>query len=201
MWIKRMVLDNFRSFYGQHDLTFDKGVNSIVGPTGAGKTTLVKALEYNLFGVTENVTEREIINDRHKDECLKKKKIPSSSVWVELQHGDKEYIIHRQFYSPDNGKIPESLTVNGEEVEKGWIHEHLILPEDFELMNVIGAKLNMLIKSFRSKRNAVRSLIGLPLISSVSRSVTRAYKGFQNGVLTMALSLGKAATYSQPSEM
>jgi len=178
MWIKRLVLDNFRSFYGHHDVPFERGINSVLGPNGAGKTTLIKALEYNLFGITENVTEREVINDRHKDECLKKGITPSASVWVELQHGEKRYIVHREFFAPEGGRIPESLTVNGETVENSWIHEYLILPEDFELMNIIGIKLNTLIKSFRSKRNAVRDLIGLPLISKISRSTTMAYNDY-----------------------
>lgn len=178
MWIKRMVLDNFRSFYGHHDIPFERGINTVLGPNGAGKTTLIKALEYCLFGVTENVTEREIINDRYKNECPKKKVTPSASVWVKLQHGEREYIIHREFSSPESGHIPENLTVNGETVENSWIHEHLILPQDFELMNIIGIKLNALIKSFRSKRNAVRNLIGLPLISKVSRSTTMAYNEY-----------------------
>lgn len=178
MWIKKLVLDNFRSFYGRHDIPFERGINSVLGPNGAGKTTLIKALEYGLFGITENVTEREIINDRHKDKCLKKRLTPSASVWVELRHGEKRYIVHREFFSPEGGRIPESLTVNGETVENSWIHEHLILPEDFELMNIIGIKLNTLIKSFRSKRNAVRDLIGLPLISKISRSTTMAYNEY-----------------------
>ena len=178
MWIRRLVLDNFRSFYGHHDIAFDRRINTVLGPNGAGKTTLIKALEYCLFGITENVTEREIINDRFKDECLKKRKKPCASVWVELRHGEKEYLIRREFYSPEDGHIPESLTVNGENVENSWIHEHLILPEDFELMNVIGIKLNTLIRSFRSKRNAVRSLIGLPLISKISRATTMVYNEY-----------------------
>lgn len=178
MWIKRLVLDNFRSFYGHHDIPFEKGINTVLGPNGAGKTTLIKALEYGLFGVTENVTEREIINDRYKNECLRKKVTPSASVWVELQHGEKEYIVHREFSSPESGHIPESLTLNGETVESSWIHEHFILPQDFELMNIIGIKLNTLIKGFRSRRNAVRNLIGLPLITKISRSTTMAYNEY-----------------------
>jgi len=178
MWIRRLVLDNFRSFYGHHDIPLEQGINSVLGPNGAGKTTLIKALEYCMFGVTENVTEREIINDRYRDERLKKKGTPSASVWVELLHGEKKYIVRREFFSPEDGHIPESLTVNGETVENSWIHEHLILPEDFELMNIIGIKLNTLIKSFRSKRNAVRDLIGLPLISKISRSTIRAYNEY-----------------------
>lgn len=178
MWIKRVVLDNFRSFYGHHDIGFDKGINSLLGPNGGGKTTLIKAFEYCLFGVTRNVTEREIINDRYKDECLKAKKFPSTSVWVELQHGDKQYIINRQFAAVEGGDVQESLKINGEPAENSWIHEHLILPEDFELMNVIGINLNSMIKSFSSKRNAVRNLIGLPLVNKISRSTTMAYNEY-----------------------
>lgn len=178
MWIRRLVLDNFRSFYGHCDVRFDNGINSLLGPNGAGKTTLIKAFEYCLFGVTKNVTEREIINDRYKDECLKKKMPPSSSVWVELEHGDRQYILNRKFEFGEESDVQESLTVNGEDAENSWIHEHLILPEDFELMNVIGINLNTMIKSFRSKRTAVRNLIGLPLVSKISRSATMAYNEY-----------------------
>lgn len=175
MKINKLTMENFRSFYGTHNIPIDDKINTIIGPTGAGKTTLVKAFEFCLFGLTKHIKEDEIINDVYRANCEKKRKPPSSKVTLELEHKDKEYIISREFTDMGIGKALEKLTINGEDAPTGWIIEHLITPQDFELMNLIGIELNNLIKSFKTKKNAVRSLIGLPVLAGVNRNANSVY--------------------------
>lgn len=46
MYISKMILTNFKSFSGVHELNFNKGINYFVGDNNAGKTTIFKAIEF-----------------------------------------------------------------------------------------------------------------------------------------------------------
>jgi predicted ATPase len=50
MFVKRLVLENFRSFRGKHEFEFVPGLNCIVGDNNCGKSTLYEAITY-LMGV------------------------------------------------------------------------------------------------------------------------------------------------------
>jgi exonuclease SbcC len=58
MWrLERIELDNFRSYRGRHVVKFG-GVNVVWGRIGAGKTSLLYAVEFALFGGQLEVKER-----------------------------------------------------------------------------------------------------------------------------------------------
>jgi len=58
MWrLERIELDNFRSYRGRHVVEFG-GVNVVWGRIGAGKTSLLYAVEFALFGRQLEVKER-----------------------------------------------------------------------------------------------------------------------------------------------
>jgi len=46
MFVKRLVLENFRSFKGRHEFSFLPGLNCIVGDNNCGKSTLYEAIAY-----------------------------------------------------------------------------------------------------------------------------------------------------------
>ncbi len=50
MRIERLTLHNWMAFRGHHDLALGEGAISIVGPNWSGKTALVEAIEWCLFG-------------------------------------------------------------------------------------------------------------------------------------------------------
>lgn len=49
MIIKRIELRSFRQ-YVEADIVFDEGITAIVGPNGSGKTTILEAITYALYG-------------------------------------------------------------------------------------------------------------------------------------------------------
>ena len=48
MIIKTLVINNFRSYYGEKVFEFQKGLNLILGANGDGKTTFYDALDFVL---------------------------------------------------------------------------------------------------------------------------------------------------------
>lgn len=53
MKIKKLKLENFRQFYGQHEIEFgqdQKNTTIILGANGNGKTGIFRAVVYSLYG-------------------------------------------------------------------------------------------------------------------------------------------------------
>ena len=48
MIIKKIVITNFRSYYGENTFELSKGLTLIIGGNGDGKTTFFEALEWLL---------------------------------------------------------------------------------------------------------------------------------------------------------
>jgi hypothetical protein len=53
MIIKRFIIQNFRSYYGEKVFEFQKGLNLILGANGDGKTTFYDALDFVLSDTTD----------------------------------------------------------------------------------------------------------------------------------------------------
>lgn len=113
MIIKRMVVDNFTSFYGKHRIQLDRGLNVILGPAGSGKTNLARAFAFAVLGHTDiflgyrGIPRSRLINSRHG----RKSKAPLCHVKVEVEHEGKEYV-GQNTLSLDEGKMKQSLIVD-----------------------------------------------------------------------------------------
>lgn len=144
MIIKSLTLNNFQLFE-QATIALDK-VNIITGinhdnpedaSNGAGKSTIVNALLYVLFGEVTGLTQKDLVKFSAK-EC---------SLAVELSIGTEHYTIART--------IPNSLTVvlNGKPLQFNtpsladkYLQEHICTKEFFKEFRVIDIKkgLNIL---------------------------------------------------------
>jgi len=89
MILKKIRLNNFMSFYGNHVLQLDKGLNFIVGPGGSGKTNLARAFKFAVLGHI-NSSRIYRINRNHREES----KNPGCLVEVEVEDQGKKYLAH-----------------------------------------------------------------------------------------------------------
>lgn len=97
MLIKQITLSNFRQYKEKQVVEFscdkEKNVTVILGDNTSGKTTLIQAFNWCLYGLTSFKT-RELINS----EFLQEMGLYSTnevSVEVELQHEERLYVIRR----------------------------------------------------------------------------------------------------------
>ena len=66
--IKKVRVSGFRAFDRGIEVSFDKGINIILGPVGSGKTSLIKAIEYALYGTVIEIKKKlfkraDLVND------------------------------------------------------------------------------------------------------------------------------------------
>ena len=92
LYIKSIDIKGFRAF--EHPLTveFQRGINLIVGPVGSGKTSILKAIEFCLYGTVSEIKKRiyrkiDIINDFSE----------AAEVTVELTSSEKSFKITRTY--------------------------------------------------------------------------------------------------------
>ena len=66
MYFKSLTITNFKSFEGEQQITFSKGINYIVDDNNCGKSTIVDALRY----LIENVGEQSSLQNKSASEDL-----------------------------------------------------------------------------------------------------------------------------------
>lgn len=120
MIIKRMVLRNFKKFYGTYEVEFQKGMNVVVGPGLSGKTTLAMAFKFAALGQTDTPRNK-LVNGDHKLQC---KEAPSCRVEVEIDLNGRPCFIQRELSLSEN-EIRESLRLDAD-------IDEIITPEAFE---------------------------------------------------------------------
>jgi len=90
-----------------------KGLYLIVGPTGAGKTTLFDAMAYALYG--------RVASDRASDIVSAYENRLPPEIEFKFSHGDRTYVVHRELATPSKPSIPSKqwlreFSLNGEEL-------------------------------------------------------------------------------------
>lgn len=105
MLIKQISLSNFRQYREKQVVEFscdkEKNVTIILGDNTSGKTTLIQAFNWCLYGATSFKT-KELINS----ETLREMEVMASkdvSVEIELIHEDKLYVVRRTQTVTNNG--------------------------------------------------------------------------------------------------
>ena len=91
-----------------------KGLYLIVGPTGAGKTTLFDAMAYALYG--------RVASDRASDIVSAHENRLPPEIEFTFSHGDRTYIVHRELATPNKQAIPSKqwfreFDLNGKELD------------------------------------------------------------------------------------
>ena len=85
MYFKSLTITNFKSFEGEQQITFSKGINYIVGDNNCGKSTIVDALRY----LIENVGEQPSIQNKSAAEELSVEAIFAGQELIDIVRSEK----------------------------------------------------------------------------------------------------------------
>lgn len=98
MLIKTITLNNFRQYYGEHKLSFErqgsKNVTVIHGENGSGKTALLNAFNWVLYGVTDLPHPDQLINSYAFESANDMEKV-EMFIELEFQSKGNNYILKR----------------------------------------------------------------------------------------------------------
>ncbi|HWQ19800.1 MAG TPA: AAA family ATPase, partial [Methanotrichaceae archaeon] len=111
MHLNRLILRNFKK-YRRAEIEFQDGLTGIVGANGSGKSTVVEAIAWALYGNKASIIKRELIKNSLASES------ESVEVSLSLQVGRNELTIIRRM----KGKslTPEAiLAIDGSRIAMG----------------------------------------------------------------------------------
>ena len=116
---------DFASFRGVHGFRFIEGLNRI---QGEGKTNLIRALEFALFGKTRDGSTPSLISDLHRRDCEKRGVTPGCEVSAVFRCDGRGLTIKRRLLDSGDG-LKQTVVVDSEFID-------MISPEGFERMVV-----------------------------------------------------------------
>ena len=104
MIIKKVSINNFRSYYGDNEFELKDGLTLIIGDNGDGKTTFFEALEWLFNTSTEDVKTSNISAKRKRE--LDEDESDRVIVSIVFQHDDGDKIVEKSFrFTNVNGVI------------------------------------------------------------------------------------------------
>ncbi len=210
MFIKKLCLKNFRQFKGEHEIEFqsdewnsDKNVTIILGRNTTGKTTLIQAFSWALYGETSFEKKEYLINLEVLDE-MGPSQINNVEVKVELEHNNFSYVITRkQSYTkrgPDQAHL--KLTYRNlkghlvvKEDKKAEDEINRILPMDLSSYFFFdGERIGKLAKNDRHGKKeiaeAVRGVLGLNVIENAIQHLSAGHKRSVIGQFKSSIDVG-----------
>ena len=103
MRINKIIIKNFRSYYGENIFEFSKGLTLLIGDNGDGKTTFFEALEW-LFDTSKvNKSESNISEMRKKE--IEEGETDEVSVTLLFEHAGEKEISKKFLFEKLNGNI------------------------------------------------------------------------------------------------
>ncbi|WHV79599.1 AAA family ATPase [Pseudomonas aeruginosa] len=215
MKLKKLTIRNFRQFYGEVSISFstdDKAsVTVIHGENGAGKTSLLNAFKWVLYGATDFDTNNEnILSEKAIAEAVQDSTIVMS-VTLEFDDEGSTYTAHReQKFSKGTGLHAESLgpsvpsltLINSAGLSRRSSNPgsqlNQILPEDMHSYFFFnGERIEKLAYNSASTqvREAIKALMGLNILdraekqlkNSVVRHFNKEAKDSSSGNMTALL--------------
>ncbi|MFB6294134.1 MAG: AAA family ATPase, partial [Candidatus Nanohaloarchaea archaeon] len=108
--ITRVYLENWKSHH-ETELEFSSGVNVLIGEMGAGKSSVLDAICFALYGTTPALKSRTVT----LDELIRRTPSPAQDavVEVDLQHDGATYTVRREV-ERDKGTTTSELRKDGE---------------------------------------------------------------------------------------
>ena len=119
MYLKELLIKNFKSFHGEHRFSFNKGINIIFGAGGEGKTNLCYAIEFALFGAigftsnkytSASMQYSSLINKRRVEEANIEREWIGCEVKLLFEDENEEYMLDRSFSPFRDNEATEKVT-------------------------------------------------------------------------------------------
>jgi DNA sulfur modification protein DndD len=185
MLLKKIELSNFKIFYGDQSIEFstdlERNVTVIYGLNGSGKTTIIQALNWVLYGKTE--LQEELFNKKAlKEASIKYINSVKTKVKLYFSHLGIDYNLIREIeYYPFNAKdkIPQSKVAlyrdeNGKQSYISNPEEFIesILPKDISPYFFFdGERIEEFAKDEHDNevRKAIAKVVGVSLIENAIR--------------------------------
>jgi len=185
MLLKRIELSNFKIFYGDQSIEFstdlERNVTVIYGLNGSGKTTIIQALNWVLYGKTE--LQEELFNKKVlKEASIKYTNSVKTKVKLYFSHLGIDYNLIREIeYYPFNAKdkISQSKVVlyrneNGKQSYISNPEEFIesILPKDISPYFFFdGERIEEFAKDEHDNevKKAIAKVVGVSLIENAIR--------------------------------
>jgi energy-coupling factor transporter ATP-binding protein EcfA2 len=135
-YLSDLTVRNFTSFRDVHDFRFVEGFNLIQGTGGSGKTNLVRALEFALFGKTRGRSTPSLISDLHRRDCEKRGTTPDCEVSAVFRCDRRDLTIKRMLLDSMDG-LKQTVMVDSEFID-------MVSPERFDKMVIRMEKIEPL---------------------------------------------------------
>ena len=189
MRIDRIALKNFFRYYGTQTIVFSKETNKNVtvirGENGTGKTTLLNAFYYVMYGdVMEPLKIDNMLNLRVAEE-LKEGETISASVGMEFEERNERYLVNREEkFEKINGKIIhdkhkyieiyriDSITGNAEKEDDDFIEK--IIPKRLRSFFFFdGERINKLaqVDGKEEIKKAILDILGVTMLDNMSKDL------------------------------
>ena len=96
MYFKSLTITNFKSFEGERQITFSKGINYIVGDNNCGKSTIIDALRY----LAEGARDTSALQNKAASEDFSVEGVIAGSDLVQIV-ADKKYSKYKDYLLTD----------------------------------------------------------------------------------------------------
>jgi len=192
MKIKSITLNNFRQFYGVQEIEFSQKTNQritvIHGENGSGKTALLNAFKWILYGKTDFDAKDKLINERYLSESEENAEM-MISVSLLFEHEGIEYDAKRYQKFRKTGHLKQKsigdsyveLTYHdktGEFIKSHNAATHLkqIMPEDLHSYFFFnGERIDTLANESSSEeiKKAIKKLLGLEILERADQHLQK----------------------------
>ncbi|MCG2895605.1 MAG: AAA family ATPase, partial [Vulcanisaeta sp.] len=169
--IKELVIRNFRGFRNEHRVVFNDGINIIHGPVGSGKTSIIQAIEYALYGTQLEVKERisrlvDLINEESTDSMVRLVLSDGSVITRVLRRSGESA-------REEARAIIGSITVKGGDVDRRITEVLGVDDDDFERFILVTHRtLEALVYGSVTKRSIlIDKLFGLEILDNLNKSI------------------------------
>jgi len=111
--IRSVELKNWKSHH-ETKLDFEEGVNALIGTMGSGKSSVLEAVVFGLFGTIPSLNSREV----KLDDLIRRTPSPADEAVIEIEFEiqEKNYTVKRKI-ERDKGTSRSELRKDGELIE------------------------------------------------------------------------------------